>query len=175
MGTIDAYRALFETLGFQYTDMLSGTGNDQTTIEAERADQRGVHVNNIDGNSVRNTKDTQRYLAPTRQQKWISTKNSSVFSNPTQAVHTLMNWFQAKVTEEDVKAIPYIDSLNQTTELAQAIQAYAKTWYITFTLGTKPFDKLLSCKEPELNPIPIVVVATAHPPRKWSMRMPSYQ
>ena len=74
-----------------------------------------------------------------------------------------------------MKAIPYIDSLNQTMELAQAMQAFYKTQDITLMLGTKPFDKLLSCKEPEIIPILIVVVATAHPHEKKVCGMPCYQ
>ena len=74
-----------------------------------------------------------------------------------------------------MKAIPYIDSLDQTPELAQAIQAFAKTRDITLTLSTMPFVKLLSCKEPELNPILIVAVATAHPHEKEVCGMSSYQ
>ena len=81
----------------------------------------GAAINNIDGNKLRTTEWTQRNLDTTRQQHWISTNNKSCFSNPTQAVHTLLNWFKANVTERDVKAIKYIESLNQPTELAEAI------------------------------------------------------
>ena len=98
--------------------MFSDTEIDQPTAAAAGVDQCGINVNNIESDSNRNTEETQRFLALKRKQKWISIKNSSVFSNPTQAVYTLMNWFQAEVTENDVKAIPYIGSLNQTTELA---------------------------------------------------------
>ena len=48
--------------------MLLGNENDQTTVEAAGVDHRGGIVNNIDGNSFRNTEDTQRFLAPKRQQ-----------------------------------------------------------------------------------------------------------
>ena len=175
MGTNGACRSIFGAVEAQYQAMLSGTKNDQPTAEAARADHYTINVNNIDGNSYRNTEETQRFLASKRQQKWISIKISSVFSNPTQAVHTLMNWFQAEVTENDVKAIPYISSLNQTTELAQAIQAFTKTQEITLMLNTKPFDELLSCKEPGYNPILIVVVGTVHPHKKEVYGMPCYQ
>ena len=60
-------------------------------------------------------------------------------------------------------------------ELTQAIQAFARTRDITLTLSTMPFVKLLSCKEPELNPILIVAVATAHPHEKEVCEIPSYQ
>ena len=74
--------ALFKALVAQYPDMLLGTENDQTTAEAVGAIHRGGNVNTINGNSFRNMEDTQRFLAPKRKQKWISIKNSSVFSNP---------------------------------------------------------------------------------------------
>ena len=83
-----------------------------------------------------------------------------------------MNWFQADVTEEDVKNIPYIDSLNEPTELVEAIQAYAKPRDITLRRGTKPFKELFSCNDTEHNLILIVVVATAHPNKKKLTGMP---
>ena len=44
-----------------------------------------------------------------------------------------MNWFQANITEEEVKANPHIGFLNQTEELAEAIQAFSKTKDIILT------------------------------------------
>ena len=121
---------------------------------------------------MQDTKEAQRYLVLKRQQHWISTKNSGVFDNLIQAVHTLMNWFKADVTERDVKVIQYIESLNQPTELVEAIRVVCQTQGITLTLGTKQFDVVFSCKEPENNPILIVAVATVHPHEKGGVGMP---
>ena len=55
---------------------------------------------------------------------WICTKGSSIssyFIIPTKAVHTLFNWFKAEVTENDVKAMNYIESLKQPMKLAKSI------------------------------------------------------
>ena len=72
-------------------------------------------------------------------------------------------------------AIPHIGSLNQTEELAKAIQAFGKTKEITLMLGTQPFEELFSCKELEYNPILIVAVANTHSHEKNVCGMPYYQ
>ena len=135
----------------------------------------GAAINNIDGNKFRTAEWAQRHLDTTRQQHWISTKstiNSSYFSNPTKAIHTLLNWFEAIVTESYVKAIKYIESLNQPMKLAESVRVACQAQGITLTLGKKQFANVFSCTEPEYNPVLIVAVATGHAHEKGGVGMP---
>ena len=132
----------------------------------------GAAINNIDGNKFQTTEWAQRHLATAHQQHWISTKttiNSSYFSNPTKAVQTLLNWFEANVTESYVKAIEYIKSLNQKMELTESIQVASQAHWITLTLGKKQFTDVFSWTEPAYNPILIAAVVTVHPTKRMKL------
>ena len=128
----------------------------------EGNDHRGLNVNNGTGNIEWLSDKTQRFLAPARQEQWINTNNSNVFDNPAQVVHTILYWLKAKATEEEIQVITQIRWLNQTAKLTRAIQTFCTTKEITLTRGTKSFEELLSCNEPEHNLILIVAVATKH-------------
>ena len=71
-------------------------------------------INNTDGDKYKSVAWAQLNVVTTSEDHWICTKGagtSSYFSNPKKAVHTLFNWFKADVTDSDLNAIKYIDSL----------------------------------------------------------------
>jgi len=153
------------------------TSNKHIQQEATGVEHRGFNVNNIAGDSEKNTVDTHHLLllAPECQQKWININNRTVFDNPTQAVYTLMDWYNTSITDKEGKDISYIGSPNQTDELAKAIQDFCQTKEITLTSDTKSFAELCSCKKLKHNPILIVAVANTHSHEKNVRGMPYYQ
>ena len=95
------------------------SNNKHTGQAATRVENHGPNVNNISGNSEKNTEDTHILLAPRRHQKWININNSIVFDNPEQYLYTLMDWHTIVITAIEVKAILHISCLNQSGELAK--------------------------------------------------------
>mmetsp|Transcript_62523 Transcript_62523/g.69954 ORF Transcript_62523/g.69954 Transcript_62523/m.69954 type:complete len:95 (+) Transcript_62523:411-695(+) len=84
----------------------------------------------------------------------------------------MLNWLQAKVTEEEIQAITQIRWLNQTNKLIRAIEAFCATKDIILTRGTNSVEELFSCNKPEHSPILIVAVATKHQYEDGVCRMP---
>ena len=74
----------------------------------------------------------------------------------------MLNWFKARVTEEDVRAILQICNLYNHNKLLKDITTFCLTKYITLTRGDKTFEEMFNCNEPEGNPILIVSMASLH-------------
>ena len=105
-----------------YTNMVQAAEMMPDPFETQP--QAAAANNNTDVNKFQSTNWAQINLATTREDHWICTKGtgtSSYFSNPKKAVHTLFNWFKADVTDSDLNAIKYIDSLKQPMQLAEFI------------------------------------------------------
>ena len=111
--TTDTQRQLF--MAFMQTMMPAPIETQTPKVAA---------INNIDGNKYKSAAWAQLNLATTRKDNWICTKGtgiSSYFSNPKKAVHTLFNWYKKDVTDSNLNAIKYIDSLKQPMQLAESV------------------------------------------------------
>ena len=136
----------------------------QTMIPApiETQTPNAAAINNTDGNKYKSAAWAQLNLATMREDNWICTKGtgiSSYFSNPKKPVHTLFNWFKADVTDSNLNATKYIDSLKQPMELIESIWRACYIQGITLKRSTKEFPNVFACTEPENNPHLIIAVA----------------
>ena len=153
--------------------MKAGTANDQNEMAPTKAKQRHKNISNEPGNTKVNQLDTHRLLAHSHQ-TWIDSKGDTVFDNPIKTVHTMMNWYYATVTNDKVDTIPNIKELDRPKPLIESVWVFSKKKDIILTRRSKPLKKLLSCKNPEENPILIVVVATRHAYEKDNNKLPYY-
>ena len=64
------------------------TNSKHTEQDATEVDHYIPNVNNILGNSKRDTEDIHMLVTPGCHQKWINIDNDSVFNNPKQCLHT---------------------------------------------------------------------------------------
>ena len=124
-----------------------------------------VAINTTIGNMHKNTAWTNVHLAPERKDNWICTSgpgSSSFYSNPTKAVRTLFKWYQFIISDSDLSNIEYITSLQNPELLAASIQEAFQNKGVTLECGNKDFVDVFACKDPEPNPILIVVLARVH-------------
>ena len=124
-----------------------GTNNKHTEQTATGVEHHNPDVNKKLGNSKLNSEETHMLVTPGGHQKWINIKNSSVFDNPQQCLHTRMNWYNISITTKDVQKISHISSLNKHGELAQDIQDFCQSQRITLVIGDKYFANLLDWRE----------------------------
>ena len=87
---------------------------------------------------------------------------SSYYGNPRKGIHTLFNWHNIVVSDNNLNNMEYIGSLKQQEVLAAAVQKAFLEQGITLTRDYKEFADVFACTEPEINPILIVVVAKVH-------------
>ena len=62
-------------------------------------------------------------------------QNSSVFDNPTQATHTLLDWHNMKHKDGNVKPIEQIRSLNEDSEMINNMKEFCEPLGLTLMLG----------------------------------------
>ena len=147
--------------------------NGHTNNEGERHDNSYLNVNKITGNSEKSSDETQSLLTPHRQEQWINATTSDMFDNPAKVLHTTLNWFNARVTEAELRAIMQFRNLYEPKELIRDISNFCLTKNITLKRGNKSPKELFSCNELESNPIIVVTMATKHPFEKGVCWMPN--
>ena len=60
-----------------------------------------------------------------------------MFDNPAKVLHTMLNWFKARVMEAELHAITQIHNLYEPDELVRDITNFCLTKHITLTRGEK--------------------------------------
>ena len=124
-----------------------------------------ANVNTTPGNIFKDTAWTNNHLVPKRQANLVCTSGpgpSSYFDNPTKAVSTLFNWHNIRMSETELSNIQYIDYLVDPERLAASVVDALRGKGVTMTRGTKEFDDVFACTNPERHPILIVAVAKVH-------------
>ena len=126
------------------------------------SDRVALNHNDEPGNYLKTNKETEYLLTPTRRVQWICADGDTVFDNPRKVLHSMLNWFDVITSKEDLKAIPQIKNLYDPDELVGSFKKFCLSEQINLERGTKTFEELFTCEDPEFTPILIVVAAQLH-------------